>query len=319
MTIARTSAKAHPFGATVVDGGVNFSLFSRTATGVELLFFDREDDAHPSRVIRIDPATNRTYHYWHVFVPGVLPGQIYGYRVEGPSAPERGLRFDSTKVLLDPYGRGVVVPKNYTREAARQPGDNAATAMKSVVVDPGSYDWEGDRPAAPAFRAHDHLRDARPRLHAPSEFRASAEDARHLRRPDREDSLSPATRHHRRGTAAGVSVRRPGLSAGQGQLLGLRPDLVLCAAPGVQLASGSARPGRRISRHGQGPAPRGHRSHSRRGVQPHGRRRRARADALLPRHRQPDLLHPRRRRRAVRQLHRLRQHAQCQSSRSCGG
>ena len=76
----------------------------------------------PSRVIRIDPATNRTYHYWHVFVPGVRPGQLYGYRVDGPSDPASGLRFDPAKVLLDPYGRGVVVPKDYDREAARRRG-----------------------------------------------------------------------------------------------------------------------------------------------------------------------------------------------------
>jgi len=113
---------------------------------VELLFFDHDDDAKPARVVRIDPATNRTYHYWHVFVSGVRPGQIYGYRVEGLAAAERGLRFDSAKVLLDPYGRGVVVPKNYAREAARDEGDNSSTAMKSVVVDPAAYDWEGDIP-----------------------------------------------------------------------------------------------------------------------------------------------------------------------------
>src|SRR5262249_25302903 len=70
---------------------------------------------------------------------------IYGYRVEGPASAS-GLRFDSSKVLLDPYGRGVVVPKNYSREAARRAGDNAANAMKSAVVDPGAYDWEGDVP-----------------------------------------------------------------------------------------------------------------------------------------------------------------------------
>jgi glycogen operon protein len=138
--------RSAPLGATVVDGGVNFSLYSRTAAGVEILFFDRADDAVPSQAVRIDPATNRNYHYWHTFVPGVRPGQIYGYRVEGPSVPARGLRFDPTKVLLDPYGLGVVVPKNYDREAARRPGDNAATAMKSVVVDPSAYDWEGDLP-----------------------------------------------------------------------------------------------------------------------------------------------------------------------------
>jgi isoamylase len=146
MPIDRNIGEGSPLGATVVDGGVNFSLFSRTATGVELLFFDRDDDAKPSRVVAVDPVENRTYHYWHVFVPGVRAGQLYGYRLTGPSAPHRGLRFDATKVLLDPYGRGVVVPKNYGRDAARREGDNTATAMKNVVVDSTAYDWEGDVP-----------------------------------------------------------------------------------------------------------------------------------------------------------------------------
>ena len=73
-------------------------------------------------------------------------GQLYGFRVHGPFDPARGLRFDPSKLLLDPYGRAVVVPKNYSRDAARMEGDNAATAMKSVVVDPHAYDWEGDTP-----------------------------------------------------------------------------------------------------------------------------------------------------------------------------
>ncbi len=137
---------AAPIGATVRDGGVNFSLFSRTAEGIELLLFDREDDARPARVVPFDPAEGRTYHYWHAFVPGVKAGQLYGYRVKGPHDPARGLRFDATKVLLDPYGRAVVAPKGYDRKAAGAPGDNCATAMKSVVVDPSAYDWEGDRP-----------------------------------------------------------------------------------------------------------------------------------------------------------------------------
>jgi glycogen operon protein len=141
-----SSGRSSAIGATVVDGGVNFSLFSRTASGVQLLLFDRAEDAAPARAIRLDPVTNHTYHYWHVLVPGVRPGQLYGYRVEGPAAPDRGLRFDPGKVLLDPYARGVVVPRGHDREAARRPGDNAATAMKSVVVDPRAYDWEGDAP-----------------------------------------------------------------------------------------------------------------------------------------------------------------------------
>jgi isoamylase len=146
MNPVGNAGHSSPLGATVVDGGVNFSLFSRGATGVELLLFDREDDARPARVMRLDPAANRTYHYWHVCMPGIRPGQLYGYRVAGPSDPANGMRFDPAKVLLDPYGRGVVVPKNYSRDAARQADDNAATAMKSVVVDVHTYDWEGDTP-----------------------------------------------------------------------------------------------------------------------------------------------------------------------------
>ncbi len=162
MKLTQPAGRSSPLGATVFDGGVNFSLFSRNASGVELLFFDREDDDRPARVLALDPVTNRTYYYWHVFVPGVKPGYLYGYRVRGPSAPANGLRFDPAKVLLDPYGRGVVVPKNYGRDAAKREGDNAATAMKSVVVDPSAYDWEGDaplcRPAARTIIYEVHVR-----------------------------------------------------------------------------------------------------------------------------------------------------------------
>ena len=142
---ARTGVSA-PLGATVSPDGINFSLFSRHASGVQLLLFDQEDDTQPSRVIRLDPITNRTYHYWHVLVPDVQPGQIYAYRVDGPFEPQNGFRFDPLKVLLDPYGRGVTVPANYSRDAARTAGDNSATAMKSVVIDPHAYKWEGDKP-----------------------------------------------------------------------------------------------------------------------------------------------------------------------------
>ena len=141
-----SAGRSSPLGATVVPGGLNFSVYSRNASRVDLVLFDREDDAQPAQVITLDAAKNRTYHYWHVFVPDVKPGQLYAYRASGPFDPARGMRFDPTKVLLDPYGRGVVVPRNYSRDAARGQGDNAATAMKSVVVDPQSYNWEGDRP-----------------------------------------------------------------------------------------------------------------------------------------------------------------------------
>jgi len=141
-----TRGQSSPLGASVSALGVNFSIFSRKATGIELLFFDHEDDPRPARVISFDPAINHSYHYWHIFVPRVRAGQLYGYRFHGPYAPGRGLRFDPNKVLLDPYGRGVAVPKTYSRGAAGGKNDNTATAMKSVVVDPSSYDWEGDTP-----------------------------------------------------------------------------------------------------------------------------------------------------------------------------
>ena len=140
------SGHSAPLGATPIAAGTNFSIFSRTASGVDLLLFDREDDQAPARVIHLDPAANHTYHYWHVFVPDVRPGQIYAYRVAGRFDPALGLRFDPAKVLLDPYGRSVIVPRNYSREAAGSAGDNAATAMKNAVVDSDSYDWEGDAP-----------------------------------------------------------------------------------------------------------------------------------------------------------------------------
>src|SRR5271154_3849318 len=133
-----------PLGAIVQAGGLNFSVFSKNATLVELLLFDSADATAPARVIPLDPRTHRTYHYWHVFVPGLKPGQIYGFRAHGPFEPERGLRFAGNRVLLDPYGRAVAVPKKYRR-------DDSVVAMKSVVADPGCYDWEGDQPLRRPF------------------------------------------------------------------------------------------------------------------------------------------------------------------------
>ncbi len=140
-----------PLGATPSDAGVNFSVFAKGATRVDLLLFDREDDARPSRVIALDPRTNVDYHYWHVFVPGIGPGQVYAYRADGPNDPGRGLRFDATKVLLDPYGLAVAGARNWNRGAAANPGDDAASALRSVVADVDAYDWEGDRPLARHF------------------------------------------------------------------------------------------------------------------------------------------------------------------------
>jgi isoamylase len=180
-----------PLGATVQPGGVNFSVFSKSATRLELLLFDDADAPAPSTAILLDRVEHRSYHYWHAFVPHLQPGQIYAYRADGPYAPQRGLRFDPQKVLMDPYGRGVAVPDGYDRLAATVPGGNAATAMKSVVVDPARYDWDGDAP-----------------LHRPHAETVIYE--LHVRGFTRHDSsgVAPA----RRGTYAGVIDKIPYLT-----------------------------------------------------------------------------------------------------------
>src|SRR5215212_610612 len=91
MTDTTSSGRSDPVGTTVSPGGVNFCLFSRSAAAVELLLFDGAEDATPSRVISLGASHNRTYHYWHGFVPGIQAGQIYGYRVQGESNPAAGI------------------------------------------------------------------------------------------------------------------------------------------------------------------------------------------------------------------------------------
>src|SRR6516164_5855065 len=140
------SGASAPLGATVHDGGVNFSVFSKDAALVELLLFDDANAIKPAKVIPLNANKHHTHHYWHVFMPEVQRGQVYAYRAHGSFAPERGWRFDADKVLVDPYARAIAVPDRYDRWAAARPGDNTATSMKSVVADPDCYDWQGDLP-----------------------------------------------------------------------------------------------------------------------------------------------------------------------------
>ena len=133
-----------PLGATVVPGGVNFSVYSKHARSVQLLLFDRIDAAAPAKVIELDPQTQRSYHYWHAFVPDIAAGQLYAYRADGPH--DQRHRFDRDKVLVDPYGTGVARPTEWNRQAAIAAGDNCASALKSVVTDSRAYDWEDDQP-----------------------------------------------------------------------------------------------------------------------------------------------------------------------------
>src|SRR5262249_32368240 len=133
--------KAHPVGAHVGDGGVNFSVFSENADAVDLLLFEHPDDPQPSRVIPLA----RDFHFWHAFVPGLRAGATYAFRATGPDEPP--FRFAHEKTLLDPYARQVETAR-WSRAAAASPGNNVETSLRARVVDPDAYDWEGDVPLA---------------------------------------------------------------------------------------------------------------------------------------------------------------------------
>jgi glycogen operon protein len=150
----------HPLGATWDGRGVNFALFSQHGTSVELCLFDAE-----GRETRV-PVPWRSLYVWHVYVPGLGPGQRYGWRVHGPFAPRDGHRFNPSKLLVDPYARaldGAFDPRGpvfgYPRERDRLPDDrllderdDAACVPKSVVID-GAFDWGSD--AHPRVAWHD--------------------------------------------------------------------------------------------------------------------------------------------------------------------
>jgi glycogen operon protein len=135
----------HPLGATIRQDGVNFSLFSSYATGIELLLFDKHDSPQPLQTIPLIPSKNKTFHFWHVFVRNLKAGAHYAFRVTGPYAPEAGHRHNRNKVLIDPYARGNT-DALWKRGDACNDSDNVATSMRSVVIDPEDYDWEGDQP-----------------------------------------------------------------------------------------------------------------------------------------------------------------------------
>ena len=304
-----------PLGATLSAEGVNFSVFSKSATLVELLLFDDVQAAQPARVIRLDSRRHRTYHYWHVFVPGLQAGQLYGYRVSGPCDPPPAA-CGATRIRCSwiPTGRPWRCPRTTSRMAAQQPGVNTAVAMKSAVADPQAYDWQGDAPLQRPSRRPAFMRCTSPAsrgIPAPGWRR----ETRHLCRPGREDSLPGGPRGDRGGIPAGLSVRRAGRAAGPGELLGLQPRVLLRPPPGVQRASGPAGPLRRVPRPGQGAPSRRNRGHPGRGLQPHRRGESHRANAVLAGHGQQRVLHPGARPVTLCQLHRHRQYAERQSSR----
>jgi isoamylase len=146
--------RPYPLGATWDGAGVNFALFSERATAVELCLFDGPDTGQAREQIVL---RERTDLVWHGYVPDLGPGQLYGYRVHGPHAPDRGLRFSPAKLLVDPYARALAGELQWRDEVfgyrvgdpsedlSRDDRDSAAFVPRSVVIDP-SFDWEGDQP-----------------------------------------------------------------------------------------------------------------------------------------------------------------------------
>jgi isoamylase len=145
--------KAFPLGATWDGQGVNFAIYSERATRVELCLFDEPHGAERECI----PLPEVTTHVWHGYLPGIRPGQLYGYRVDGLFEPELGHRFNRAKLLLDPYARAVANDIDWSaplfgytlghpdEDLSRDDGDSARGAPKSVVVD-RFFDWDNDRP-----------------------------------------------------------------------------------------------------------------------------------------------------------------------------
>jgi isoamylase len=155
----------HPLGATWDGRGVNFALFADNATGVELCLFNKNPDNDEETEIRIK-IEERSHQIWHIYVPDIKPGQLYGYRVHGPYKPHKGHRFNSNKLLIDPYvkaisgtyqwhdslfGYNVKSPK---KDLSFSNTDSAPYVPKGVIVDP-SFDWQDDK--APKCPYHETI------------------------------------------------------------------------------------------------------------------------------------------------------------------
>ena len=143
MSYQISPGSRYPAGATVVSGGVNFSIYSRHATHVELLLFATADSLEPFQIIPLETRLHRVFFFWSILVVELPVGTHYAWRIDGPDdVHQSGFCFDREKVLLDPWARGVT-DKLWKRAAAAAPGSNMATSMRAVV-ESAEYDWEDD-------------------------------------------------------------------------------------------------------------------------------------------------------------------------------
>ena len=129
----------HPlaYGAILHDDGVQFVVFSRSATAMRVLLYKDVVDPEPFEIIDFDRDLNRWGDIWSVFIPGMGPGQLYHFQAQGPSNPDRGQRFDGSARLIDPYARALA-------GTFLKANDGIIRPPKCVVVD-DEFDWGGDR------------------------------------------------------------------------------------------------------------------------------------------------------------------------------
>jgi isoamylase len=126
-----------PYGAVLHEKGVQFVVYSRSATAMRVLLYDSVEAAEPAEVIVLDPAKDRWGDIWSILVPGVRPGQLYHFQADGPFVPELGQRFDGSARLIDPYARALAGDFRIAADGRLDP-------PKCVVVD-DEFDWQGDR------------------------------------------------------------------------------------------------------------------------------------------------------------------------------
>ncbi|MCK5154050.1 MAG: glycogen debranching enzyme, partial [Spirochaetales bacterium] len=152
------SGEPLPFGATVLNNGVNFAVFSRNATSVTLLLFNNAEDTTPFAELVLDPLQNKTGDVWHIRIQGIKEGVFYLYRVDGPYDPEKGHRFNRYKVLLDPFAKALTDSFVWNLNKSRgydwnspdkdlsfSEYDDTGSMPKSIVIS-DDFDWQGDRP-----------------------------------------------------------------------------------------------------------------------------------------------------------------------------
>ena len=273
----RRAGGPQPLGATVDDGGVNFSLFSEEATGVELLLFDAHDDLHPVATLTFDPVVNRSFHFWHMYVRGLTAGYHYAYRV---ARARRGARATASTPRRCCSTR--------TRRGTRtRSGSRATPACRATTSTSSMRARDRRRRAATTGRATS--RCSRP-MSEPSIYElhvrgftmsptSGVEHPGHVRGRDREDPVPAGARRHRGRAAARLRLRRA-----RGARRSTRSTARRCGTSGATTRTSTSRrrratacspdegaPDQRVPRHGQGAAQGRDRGDPRRRLQPHRR------------------------------------------------